>query len=119
MDEKPAAPAAGEADGEDSGGTKTAGDMSGPAPAPVPAADSGEREELRHALSLVERAENTDRSRSSRVRDYEDAILLLQHLATNAPADRPELESRIARLEEAAERLRLEQFFRPERNPED
>lgn len=121
MDEKPAAPAAGEADGEDSGGTKTAGDMSGPAPAPapVPATDSDEGEELRHALSLVERAENTDRSRPSRVRDYEDAILLLQHLAANAAAsDRPDLESRIVHLEDAAERLRLEQFFRPESSPE-
>ena len=70
--------------------------------------------EYERALALAESAADTGRPTEERVGDYEQALVILRGIAAEVPeAQHPEgLARRINAIEDAVERLRLEEYFR-------
>ncbi len=65
------------------------------------------------AMQLIKAAEQVDRPTKDRIKDYEEALRLLQAIVSEAPADAQpdDLSAAIDRTNKALERLRLEDFF--------
>lgn len=65
------------------------------------------------ALQLIAKAKEVDRPTKDRIKDYEEALRLLQVIVSETPADaQPEdIATTIDRTNKALERLRLEDFF--------
>ena len=98
--------------------------MSGDEPAPA-AVDAGQESEVERAvkfrgeavyaevLQLIKAAKEVDRPTKDRIKDYEEALRLLQAIVSEAPADAQpdDIAATIERTNKALERLRLEDFF--------
>lgn len=65
------------------------------------------------AIQLIKAAQQVDRPTKDRIKEYEEALRLLQAIVSEAPADAQpdELSATIDRTNKALERLRLEDFF--------
>jgi hypothetical protein len=65
------------------------------------------------AMQLIKAAQQVDRPTKDRIKDYEEALRLLQSIVSEAPADAQpdDLPAAIERTNKALERLRLEDFF--------
>ena len=65
------------------------------------------------AMQLIKTAQQVDRPTKDRIKDYEEALRLLQAIVSEAPADAQpdDLPAAIDRTNKALERLRLEDFF--------
>ncbi len=65
------------------------------------------------SLQLIAKAKEVDRPTKDRIKDYEEALRLLQAIVTEASADAQpdDISSTIDRANKALERLRLEDFF--------
>ena len=65
------------------------------------------------AMQLIKAAQQVDRPTKDRIKDYEEALRLLQAIVSEAPADAQpdDLPAAIERTNKALERLRLEDFF--------
>ncbi|MEE9130100.1 MAG: hypothetical protein V3T84_08785 [Phycisphaerales bacterium] len=65
------------------------------------------------AMQLIKAAQQVDRPTKDRIKDYEEALRLLQAIVSEAPADAQpdDLSDTIERTNKALERLRLEDFF--------
>ena len=64
-------------------------------------------------MQLIKTAQQVDRPTKDRIKDYEEALRLLQAIVSEAPADAQpnDLSTVIERTNKALERLRLEDFF--------
>jgi hypothetical protein len=93
-------------------------DDASPAPAQTdqePQADPPGQEpqdDYAKAMQLIKTAQQVDRPTKDRIRDYEEALRLLQAIVSEAPADAQpdDLSAAIERTNKALERLRLEDF---------
>ena len=99
-------------DGAVSSDAVTSSDDSAPAPQTEPAALQP-KDDYAEALQLIAKAQHLDRPTKDRIKDYEEALRLLQAIVTEAPADAQpdDLPTTIDRTNKALERLRLEDFF--------
>ena len=94
-------------------------DDASPAPVqtdPEPHADPPGQEpqdDYAQAMQLIKTAQQVDRPTKDRIKDYEEALRLLQAIVSEAPADAQpnDLSTVIERTNKALERLRLEDFF--------